>query len=91
MFVLELGEDMMDVGLFCWKWMEIKETGGWGGFRVAELCRSVYFVTAGMKAPAETYCSSPMKRQILDGSMKRFELFQLTGALRKLRALFNLW
>lgn len=72
----------MDVGLFCWKWMmEIKQTEG--GFRVAELCRSVDFVTAGIKAPAETYCSSPMKRQILDGSMRRFELFQLSGSLLK--------
>lgn len=55
--------------------------GGLQGFRVAELCRSVYFVTAGIKAPAETYCSSPMKRQILEGIMKRLELFQLTGSL----------
>lgn len=55
----------------------------WGvlGFRVAELCGSVYFVTAGIKAPAETYCSSSVKRQIADGSTERFELFQLTGSL----------
>lgn len=48
MSVLELVEDMMDLGLFFWKWMmEIKQTEGC--FRVAELCRSVYFVTAGIK------------------------------------------
>lgn len=83
--MLNLRQEMMDFGLFCRKSL-MKKKIKWSlflCFKVTELHTggSVCFDTAGIKEPPEMYCSSSLKRQILHGSMKRFELFQLTGRL----------